>query len=76
MMKLHGLTPVVSLISSSESAEALTLLAYSAETVASAAKAGSASSYGPSPEGFGPQSGGSVLRIHPQANAGVVCVGG
>ena len=42
-MKLHKLTPVVSSISSAESAEALTLLR--------------SSSYGPSPEGFGPQGG-------------------
>ena len=54
-MKLHGPTFVVSSISSAESAEALTLLR--------------SSSYGPSPEGFGPQGGGSVRRIHPRAHA-------
>src|SRR3990172_12732566 len=68
-MKLHELTPAVFLISSAESAEALTLLAYSAEAVASTAKAGRSSSYGPSPEGFGPQGGRSVRRIHPRAHA-------
>jgi len=68
-MKLRGRTPEVSLISSAQSAEALTLLAYSAEAVASAAKAERSASYGPSPEGFGPQGGGSVRRIHPRAYA-------
>ena len=56
-MKLHELTPAVFLISSAESAEAFTLLAYSAEAVASAAKAGRSSSYGR-----------SVRRIHLRAH--------
>ena len=37
-----------------------TLLAYSAEAAASAAKAGRSPSFGPSPEGYGPQGGGSA----------------
>ena len=68
-MKLHRLTPLVSLISSAESAEAFTLLAYSAEAVVSAAKAGRSSPCGPKPSGDGSSYGGSVRRIHPRAYA-------
>ena len=74
-MKLHGLTPVVSLISSAESAEALTLLAYSAEAAASAAKAGRSSPCGPKPSGDGSSYGGSVRSIHPRAHPAFVAVG-
>ena len=54
-MKLHGLTPVISLISSAESAEALTLLR--------------SSPCGPKPSGDGSSYRGSVRRIHPRAYA-------
>jgi len=62
-MKFYGFTTVASLISSAESAEALTFLR--------------SSSYGPSPEGFGPQGGGGPSDAFiPGLTPGVFCVGG